>query len=532
MGSHRDYIKVPNNCCSSMAVLETDNLEIYDIVSALDPNTSCGYDEISSKVIKSVIGHILPPLVAIFNNSLQTGVFPDQLKIAKVRPIHKSDDKLALNNYRPISVLPVLSKILEKLMYKRLLNYLHKCEILTDKQYGFRQNHSTYMAIIDIVDKISNEIDNKNFTAGVFIDLSKAFDTIDHDILLDKMYLYGIRGVALNWFKSYLHNRKQYVQIDGVKSELSVIKCGVPQGSILGPLLFILYINDIINVSDIANIVMFADDTNIFFSGKNLITLTATINSELDKISNWFKLNRLSLNIKKTHYILFCCRNRKLAFDAINIKIDGVMIEKVTSTKFLGVIINESLTWNEHIQTIKQKVSKSIGIIKRLQYKMPRSVLKILYTSMVAPYLEYCNIVWGIDRSVVFNSLFLLQKKIIRIITNSKWNSHSKPLFHQQTVLPLACINDFQIACFMYRSVHNLLPIKFTEMFRHNLSVHSYGTRQKDDLHKIHWRLHIRKNTVRVFGPGLWNSLPRNMRDAKTISIFKIAYKTMLIGAI
>ena len=205
---------------ASMFVLPTVGLEIIDIARNLKPSKSPGYDEISPKVIKSIINNIAQPISDIFNLSLRTGIFSDKLKTAKVSSDFKSDNKKLVNNYRPISILPVFSKTLEKFMYNRLLSYLDKINILTDKQYGFRENYSTYMAIINLVDQISNELDKKHCTLGIFIDLSKEFDTINHTILLDKLPIYGIRGLSNDWFKSYLSNCNQYVQIDNTRSNI------------------------------------------------------------------------------------------------------------------------------------------------------------------------------------------------------------------------------------------------------------------------------------------------------------------------
>ena len=201
---------------------------------------------------------------------MQDGVVPDDLKIAKIIPVYKSDDKKTISNYRPISVLPAFSKILERLVYNRLLDFINKHELLSDSQYGFRQKISTSMALIDLVDQISMSMENKKYTIGIFLDLAKAFDTVNHNILLKKLFHYGVRGTSQSWFKSYLTNRQQYVSINGINSHKLAITCGVPQGSILGPLLFILYINDLNSVSKLVSFIMFADDTNIFISGSNL----------------------------------------------------------------------------------------------------------------------------------------------------------------------------------------------------------------------------------------------------------------------
>ena len=265
------------------------------------------------------------------------------LKMAKVVPIFKGDDKMFVNNYRPVSVLPVLSKILERLMYNRLNTYMVQNCFLTDRQFGFKNQHSTSMAVLRLVDEITTEIDKGNITVGVFIDLSKAFDTIDHNILLDKLQLYGVRGIAYDWMCSYINNRKQYVSVDNSKSKETIITCGVPQGSILGPLLFTIYINDIVNVSNVLNMILFADDTNIFISGRNVADVCDILNSELCNLSRWFKLNKLSLNVKKTNCMIFRIKSKVLR-NIPNVFIDGTILDKVDSCKFLGIIINSSLT--------------------------------------------------------------------------------------------------------------------------------------------------------------------------------------------
>jgi hypothetical protein len=235
-------------------------------------------------------------------------------------------------------------------MYNRLTSFLTEYNILTDKQFGFREQHSTYMALLSLIDKITNELDTRNFSLGIFIDLSKAFDTLDHNILLNKLVHYGIRGVANDWFRSYLSDRLQFVSIGSASSNKRIIKCGVPQGSILGPLLFITYINDIVNVTNLASLILYADDTNMFLTNSDIDELARNANTELAKLSKWFTANRLSFNIKKTNFILFRTKNKKISFIP-EIKVDNVAVTQVSCTKFLGVLINDTLTWNDHIRT-------------------------------------------------------------------------------------------------------------------------------------------------------------------------------------
>lgn len=233
------------------------------------------------------------------------GIFPDKLKIAKVVPIYKKGDQNQFLNYRPVSVLSCFSKILERLMFKRVQTFLAKHNVLTNSQYGFRQGHSTELALIEAVDKLRSPIINNNTCIAVFLDLSKAFDTIDHGILLQKLDRYGIRGICLNWFESYLSDRLQFTSFNNIKSKLQTVRCGVPQGSILGPLLFIIYMNDISLVSKKAEVVLFADDTNIFFTGNDPYQLENNVVNELSLFSDWFIANKLSLNISKTNFIVF-----------------------------------------------------------------------------------------------------------------------------------------------------------------------------------------------------------------------------------
>ena len=303
----------------------------------MNAKKSPAYDGISSQVIKAIATEISEPLSHIFNLTFFPGTIPDDLKIALVTPIFKANENNEFKNYRPISVLTCFSKLLEKLMYKRLINHIEKNNILTQHQYGFRENRSTELAIIELVDRVTKAIDRGEYTIGIFLDLSKGFDTIDHKILIQKLDHYGIRGITQLWFQDYLKNRKQIVKYNQIKSKEMVIKSGVPQGSILGPILFLLYINDIENCSKLISFILFADDTNIFYSNKCLKTLSNIIQTEIDKVAEWLNVNKLSLNTTKTKIILFRSPNKKPS-QTIKININGKNIEQlVKSTTFLAV---------------------------------------------------------------------------------------------------------------------------------------------------------------------------------------------------
>ena len=298
------YHLLRNRNQMKFVIAHVSNEEILDIINSLE-NKSTGPYSIPLKLLSLIPDLIILPLAYIINMSFLTGVYPNLLKIVKVIPIHKGGSTQDVNNYRPISLLSIFDKIIEKLMHKRLYNFLLEHNILYQNQFGFRKNNSIVFALAQITEMIKVSIDNRKFGCGIFVDLRKAFDTVNHEILLNKLEHYGVRESILKWFQSYLFDRKQFVSFNGESSGILVNKCGVPQGSILGPLLFLLYINDLPNISKVLNFYLFADDTNIYYESNSLNELEKTVNKELSKLYLWLNVNRLSLNIDKTKFIIF-----------------------------------------------------------------------------------------------------------------------------------------------------------------------------------------------------------------------------------
>ena len=401
----------------------TDIYEIKNVVTNLKTKCTVGFDSLSTKLIQQTIGEIIIPLRHIINQSFVTGVVPENLKVAKVIPIYKSGNKNVFNNYRPISILPALSKIMEKIVCNRLVNYLEKYNILYKHQYGFRSKHSTIHPILHFLKDIADANDklSKDITMAVFLDLSKAFDTINHDVLLYKLCHYGIRGISNKWFSSYLSNRKQYIEMNECKSPVITLTHGVPQGSILGPVLFLIYINDISNSTSL-NLLSFADDTTIYHSVCDIDNLTLTLNHELKNIYNWLCANKLCLNVKKTQYCIFSPKNSNYEVKG-SVKINNEVINQIgkynkdESVKFLGIYIDKHLTWKEHINIISSKISRAIFAINRVKHILPHKSLKSLYYTLIHSHITYGIQAWGNGNT---KKLDILQKRALRIINKKR----------------------------------------------------------------------------------------------------------------
>ena len=323
--------------------------------------------------------------------------------------------------------------------------------------------------------------------------------------MLEKLNHYGIRGNALNWFESYLNNRKQFVTYNNVKSSMKTIKCGVPQGSILGPLLFLIYINDLVNICKNTTPFLFADDTNLFKNGTDLNDIAISLNSQLNDISVWLKVNKLSLNVKKTHYMIFT--KKRQTVDSLDIKIDGIGIDKVLHTKFRGVFIDDKLNWKKHISYISGKISRGLGVIIKARMLLSEGSLKTLYYSFLYPYFTYCNHVWGNTSSTNLKPLVVLQKRCVRIITSSKRLEHTEPLFEKLGLLRFHDINKYVLSKFLYRWFHKDLPPLFFNIFVSVTDIHNHGTRHSSRLYCPKVKTDLGKSKFTYRGPFLWNKI-------------------------
>ena len=462
----------------TMFMSPTDEHEISCIIRNLRNKNSSGHDGLSPSLIKMLEPAISKPLSIIFNKSLCEGIIPDKLKLAKVLPIFKKDDKELMDNYRPISILPSFSKILEKIVFKRVYNFLDKFKILHDSQYGFRPNRSTIDAIIDCTEQIKDALENKKDALGLFLDLSKAFDTLDHSILLKKLSLYGIRGQSLSWFQNYLDNRSLYVEYKGAISKQYNVTYGVPQGSVLGPLLFIIFINDLPQSINKSSTILFADDTTLLTTASNLDELFVASNDDANSLYNWFCSNNLSLNTAKTQYIVF---TKKLCPKTLkhNLRIGDELIANVKEAKFLGMILDNRLNWHSHIAKIRTKLSSSIFGISRVKTLLPRHSLISLYYSMFQSFIDYGLCLWGGSHQSYVKQIFTMQKKVIRMINGLSYNDHTNESFYNLKILKLNELYINQIAKLSYRHHHLLLSKSLNLRLGSNRAIHPYETRHQ-----------------------------------------------------
>ena len=527
-----DYLS--NRISSSLFLTPVTLIEVNDIINILNPSKSVGPNSIPIKLLKIIGSSVSPLLALLVNQSFQSGIFADKLKIAKVVSLFKKGNLELPSNYRPISLLPIFSKLFEKLMYKRLYRFLEIHKALYSLQFGFQENHSIDHALVSLTEAVRNTLDNRRFGCGIFIDLQKAFDTVNHKILLLKLEHYGIRGCALEWFRSYLSERKQYVSVNGSNSNLLSITCGVPQGSVLGPLLFLIYINDLPNVSKKLNFYLFADDTNIYCESKNVPDLIRIVNKELRSVKKWLDANKLSLNIDKTNYIIFHSPSVNIPSDAV-IKIGKKHIKRVKFVKFLGLLLDEHLSWKYHLSELSKKLARTCGMFFKIRNLLPFDILLCLYNALFLSFLQYGLIVWGQTYASYTEPIFRLQKKAVRAISFQSRMSPSLPIFNDLKLLRLSDIFELRLLTFVFESVNKTSPDCYHNFFLFNSSVHQYSTRQAShgDLYLTQKNSHqYGLKSLRYLGAKLWNTLSVELRNAPSKLSFKRNLKIYLLNKV
>ena len=510
--SFKDYMRAP--VVENLIWRPTTPSEVEEICRALDGNKGKGWDDVSPRVIKAVAREISGPLSRLFNCCMREGHYPESFKVARVVPVFKAEDPTRFSNYRPVSVLPVLSQVFERVLKSRLIQFLGDQKVIIPGQYGFRSGHSTAMAVLDMVEKVRTAWAEKNCALGVFVDLKKAFDTVDHGILLQKLEHYGIRGQTLKLLESYLKDRTQYVCYGGYESERGPVECGVPQGSVLGPLFFLVYVNDMASVSKELELVLFADDTNIFAKSSQPSELFRKVNRGLEELNKWFKCNRLTLNLKKTEYIYFGGPGTK-GLTNEGLEIGGETIRKVEGARFLGVWVDQKLSWTEHIGNVVGKVGRLVGVLGRARTALGGKAMHMLYNALILPHLQYCLIVWGDfqegKNKKLGQDLLKYQKRIIGMISGARGRYHADPGFSNLGILKIEDLYKQQLRIHGWQFAKNRLPENQAAMLLKAKDAHRYGTRSSGRGLLSYSALDERSIGQRL--PREWQSTPQDIRE-------------------
>ena len=513
---------------------------VSNIVAGIK-DVGAGIDGINSKLLKLLTPAILPQLTHLVNMCLIKSTFPAVLKTAMITPVYKSGMRSHFSNYRPISVLPIISKVLEYVIYDQLMSFVNENNIISESQFGFRAKHSTFMPLCLLHDYITSNLVDGRMSAGIYLDLSRAFDTVNTDILLKKLLKYGITGNALALISSYLSCRTHCLKYNDSISGNVAITCGVPQGSILGPILFLLYINDLPSVCNEAKFLLFADDTTVLYSAPTFNELQLQICHSFTKITLWLHANRLSLSIPKTFYQLYAPGNAEIA--GLSIPVGGVNLKRASTVRYLGVLVDEDLKFKSHIAKVSSLTSRNLGIISRAKYLLNKKMMILLYNALILPYLSYCLVVWGSNYEANLKPIITVQKRAIRLISGAGRISHSSPLFRELKLLKLVDLHNYQLLLILHDHLFGQLPDAMSTKFKlHEQARPSRIVRHFDELVTArngnmvpNYRLH----NYRLFcafckAPKTWNrviaSRIPNLCDIPTSkSLFKKCVKIIFL---
>lgn len=484
------------------------------ILKNLKPNAACGIYEISTKLVQRYTEQLSPVITKLINNCFKNSEFPDILKIAKVSPIFKDGVATNVDNYRPISVLNVLSKIFEKALFEQLNDHFQINNIISPHQFGFSDKSNTTSACMELTNFISTFLDKKRYVSCIFIDLTKAFDTVDRSLLLLKMSKSGINNENRRIFESYLSNRVQSVHVNNTYSRFNVSNLGVPQGSNLGPLFFILFINDICFLKLFGKPQMFADDFAIKYECPDMQTLQFQMQHDMNTLEEWFNENKLVVNAKKTKFIIF--KQNKTPDPTLLYK--GQLLEQVKEYKYLGLIIKDDFKWDKHVDLIKQKISPYIFSLKKLKNILPQKSLELIYYSYIYSQIIYLNPIWSGCTQNKLDQLYVLQKRALKYVMNVHWRYPTSELF-ENDLKSLPYVIKQELLILIYKIVNSLIKHNFD--LKQLKTLNEHYTRRRSHFSIEHFTSDLCEHNVLYKGLNEFNKLPKEIKNLKTIAIFK-----------
>ena len=503
---------------------EVDESTILRELAALKTNKTTGLDQINARLLKDSAYSIVSGLTKIVNASLFSQTFPDIWKNGKIVPLYKSNDPTSPNNYRPITILPILSKILKHIVHQQVYQYLRHNKLITNEQFGFRPKLSTNIALTQLTEEILQNMDNKMITGAVFIDLRKVFDTVDHSLLISKLRNLGFSNPVVDWFRSYLSPRSTVTSINNSTSDPKPVTVGVPQGSILGPLLFLLYINDLPQCLNHCKSILYADDTLLYYSARTMTDLESKINTDLESLSDWLNNNLLTLNNNKTKFMIFSNKKQSQSHPDVTITVQSKKIEREGSIQYLGITLSEDFSWHEHIDNLIKKINQRIGVSRRIKHCLDLGTRCVLYTALILPLFDYADTIWGDkNNTVLMDSLQSLENKAAKLILDEQPRYSSTTALQRLKWSTLKTRRHNHRCIFIYKCINGLIDFGFD--LTKNVSIHDHNTRRSNDLHLPRVNSNKGKQRPTYQASIDFNNLDQRTKSACTLQSFKAYLK-------
>ena len=500
-------------------------------------STKCNLDVLNmdSCLLCLSLDVIANSLAFLFNLSCSQNEIPGDWKLARVSPVFKNKgDRNDVSNYRPISVLAHVAKLLEtciKKQFVEFLEFLNTNNIITPCQSAYLANHSTITALHKMVDDWSDNINNGSITAACFLDLTKCFDTVNHSILLSKLRSYGCSDSVINWFKSYLANRQQIVRCNSSLSKIHTINIGVPQGSILGPILFIIFINDLPSCLKYSSCCIYADDISLYIASDSLVESESRIQYDLINIDKWFHRNKLLINTNKSHCMLIGT-NANVDQKILSIKLNDTQLQQVSTFKLLGIYVDSSLSWRSHLEHLTKKLAPKVGLLCRLSKILPQNYLVTVYQTIIQPHIDYGISIWGGSPTSYILPIQRLQNRSVRAITRSfDWKTSVSGLLNNLKIMNLRQRYNYFISTLMYKCLNGKSPSYLANLFKSVSSIHNRDTRQSSNnsLYLPKPNVESFRRSLKYAGANLWNNLPQTVRNVSSLELFKATYKNRIL---
>jgi len=522
-GTVQDLEDEENENENKIGFLENFTITVSDIekiIGNIKNKRSSGHDGVSNYIVKQQPKFFAKILEPLFNESLKQGAFPEAYKISVIVPVYKSGEKDYVGNYRPISLLPTFSKLFESCVHEKLNNYLEHTQFYAMQQFGFQKGKSVDTALFEHISQITDSVESNKATMGVYLDLAKAFDTVNHKILLRKLKNAGIRGTLLKWFVSYLENRKHRVRIKGMQSNDCILKYGVPQGSVLGPLMWLIYINDFFALPLRAQVVVFADDTSLLYSEATVDGLESAYKYDFEELLiPWFRQNFLHLNISKCSSIVYGFKTPQWV-EKLNMRISMGVIERVNETKYLGIILDEKLTWKGHSLYIQSKLRRTNYLFYHLKGFFGTPHLKKLYATLYESVYSYGIMHWGACKHI--KPIKVLQNAVCRIILNHQRGSSESEIYEQMKVARVEELYKIRLLMFVFK---NRLTFRLHDTEMQVRTRHGKSTVAE----KVHWKKEHSRLQARYQGYLAFNQLPNECRSERRISTYKRLLKNAIL---